>query len=63
MSVYCFMKSSCFAVMGRSGEVSFFAKWLFQIEKLAMLSSKEARELCYQLLEKEFVLMKVVTSK
>ncbi|VDK29268.1 unnamed protein product [Gongylonema pulchrum] len=30
------------------------------IEKLAMLSTKEARELCYNLLEKEFVLMKHV---
>ncbi|MCP9258862.1 DNA-directed RNA polymerase III subunit RPC3 [Dirofilaria immitis] len=28
------------------------------VEKLAMLSSTEARKLCYQLLEKEFVLMK-----
>ncbi|VDK83683.1 unnamed protein product [Onchocerca ochengi] len=30
------------------------------VEKLAMLSSTEARKLCYQLLEKEFVLMKHV---
>lgn len=32
---------------------------LFQIEKLAMLSSKESKELCYTLLDEHFISVRV----